>query len=473
MDSSRREPRRRRNPSVGALAVLPVFFDLNGKRVVVAGGSAAAAWKAELLAAAGAQVEVYAAAPSEEISEIADGALASLHLRSWVDDDLLGAAIALADAPEDEEAVRFAAAAKAAGVPYNIIDRPGLCSFQFGSIVERSPIVIGVSTAGAAPALAQAVRTRIEAALPQGLRDWAARAAEWRPKLRALRLGHDLRRRFWSSFAERAFAAASGEAPPASFEPLLVQARAPKDAGTIAGSVALVGAGPGDPELLTMKAVRILQSADVVLFDDLASPETVALARRESQKITVGKRGYKPSCTQEDITELMSRLAREGKRVVRLKGGDPMLFGRANEEIDRLLAEGVPCEVVPGVTSASAAAAALGRSLSERDIARRVQFVTAHAKDGRLPDDLDWSALADPKATTAVYMGVRTLPALVAKLMAAGLPADTPAAIVESASRADQAILRAHLSDLPQRAAQFAPKGPCLILIGQAMRSST
>ena len=221
--------------------------------------------------------------------------------------------------------------------------------------------------------------------------------------------------------------------------------------------------------MLTLKAVRALQSADVVLYDDLVSPRVVDMARREARRINVGKRGYKPSCTQEDISALIVSLALEGKRVARLKGGDPMIFGRANEEIAALNKAGVPVEVVPGVTSASAAAAALGASLTERDRARRVQFITAHGRDGRLPQDLDWAALADPRATTVVYMGVKTLGELADRLIARGLPPHTPAAMVERASWPDETVLRGTIADLPAKIAARETKGPGLILIGAAV----
>jgi uroporphyrin-III C-methyltransferase/precorrin-2 dehydrogenase/sirohydrochlorin ferrochelatase len=235
------------------------------------------------------------------------------------------------------------------------------------------------------------------------------------------------------------------------------------------GSVVLVGAGPGDPDLLTVKAVRALQSADVVLYDDLVSPRTVNAARREATRIAVGKRGYKPSCTQEDITALIVSLALEGKRVVRLKGGDPMIFGRAGEEIAGVLAAGIPLEIVPGVTAAAGAAASLGLSLTERETARRVQFITAHARNGRLPDDLAWTALTDPRATTVVYMGVKTLPALVERLLAEGLDPQTPGIVVERATWPDERRMSGPVSELPAIVAQARPSGPCLVLIGAAL----
>jgi uroporphyrin-III C-methyltransferase/precorrin-2 dehydrogenase/sirohydrochlorin ferrochelatase len=279
------------------------------------------------------------------------------------------------------------------------------------------------------------------------------------------------RRRFWEAFTREALTRPSDPPTAETRQALLDGIREPSTDKAL-GRVLLVGAGPGDPELLTLKAVRVLQSADVVLFDDLVSPDIVNMARREATRITVGKRGHKPSCGQDEISALLVSLARQGKKVVRLKGGDPAIFGRANEEIEALRAAGIPFEIVPGVTAASGAAAAAGVSLTERDLARRVQFITAHTKEGRLPDDLDWGAMADERATTAVYMGVRTLPLLVERLLATGMASDTPALFIESATRGDQRIIAAPIAELPARVAEAAPTGPSLVLIGAAMAHS-
>jgi uroporphyrin-III C-methyltransferase/precorrin-2 dehydrogenase/sirohydrochlorin ferrochelatase len=243
-----------------------------------------------------------------------------------------------------------------------------------------------------------------------------------------------------------------------------------EDAATAAqGEAILVGAGPGDSELLTLKAVRALQSADVILFDDLVSSAILDLARREARRVDVGKRGHGPSVGQDDISKLIVSLCREGKKVVRLKGGDPAIFGRGNEEIAAARAAGIPCSIIPGVTAAFAAAASLGVSLSEREKARRVQFVTAHGSDGLLPDGLDWPALCASDATTAVYMGVKTLPILVQRLIAEGLDPSTPAVMVENASRIDERRLAGALADMPEKVAAAAPSGPCLLLYGRAL----
>ncbi|MBV1706437.1 MAG: siroheme synthase CysG [Hyphomicrobiales bacterium] len=444
-DATPRQPGPARPTPIGELASLPLFFRLQDRQVLLVGAGTGADWKAELLTASGARVRRIA--------------------RDWQAGDLAGMALVIADLDDAAEAGRLVAAARALHIPVNIVDKPGLSDFQFGAIVERSPLVIGISTDGVAPILGQLLRARIEALIPQNLRDWLTSARLWRQQLRGLALPAAARRSFWERFARDAMRGESGPAEDFDHRIAALGARP-------AGSAVLVGAGPGDPELLTLKAVLALQSADVVLYDDLVAPRVLEMARREAERINVGKRGYKPSCTQADISALIVEHARAGKRVVRLKGGDPMIFGRANEEIAALRQASIPYEVVPGVTSAGAAAASLRASLTERDVARRVQFITAHGRDGHLPRDLDWAALADPRATTVVYMGVRTLPELVSRLLAAGLPPTTPAVVVERVSWPGERQLAASIADMPDRLARFAASGPCVIVIGEAMAAA-
>jgi uroporphyrin-III C-methyltransferase/precorrin-2 dehydrogenase/sirohydrochlorin ferrochelatase len=455
---------------IGELATLPVFFTLEDRRVILAGFSAGALWKAEVLQAAGARVDLFGNYRADDLAQFALGERVRHQHRHWIDADFKGAALAVGEFEAEAEASSFRAAAHRTGVPVNVVDRPALCDFQFGSIVNRSPLVIGISTAGAAPVFGQAVRAQIETLLPARFARWAEAARAWRPSLQALGLDFRGRRSFWEAFTRQALTR-PGESPSEELrDRLLKDVRDPAQ-GEL-GTVLLVGAGPGDPELLTLKAVRVLQSADVVLFDDLVPSAIVEMARREAARITVGKRGHKPSCGQDEISALLVKLAREGKKVVRLKGGDPTIFGRANEEIEALRAAGIPFEIVPGITAASGAAAAAGVSLTERDVARRVQFITAHTKEGRLPDDLDWQALADARATTAVYMGVKTLPMLIERLLASGISPSTPALFVESASRAEERVIAASVLDLPAKVAAAGPSGPGLVLIGTALGRS-
>src|SRR3954470_14270125 len=400
-----RTPVEARPPRMEKLARLPVFYALAGRRAVVAGGNAAAAWKAELLAAAGANVDVYTADPSDEMIQIANERIA-IHRREIEAADLAGAALAVGAFDDNADAAAFAAMARAAGVPVNVIDKPAFCDFSFGAIVNRSPLVIGISTDGAAPVFGQAIRAKLEALIPRGFARWAEAARQWRPRVQALALSFRERRRFWEQFTARAVS--DPERTPASsdIDTLIDRTRG---VGRDAGSVVRFGAGPGDPELMTLGAVRALQSADVILIDDLVSPQVLDFARREARKMMVGKTGHGPSCKQSEINDLMVKLASSGKRVVRLKGGDPMIFGRAGEEIAACRAANIPIEVVPGISAAQGAAARLLVSLTHRVEARRLQYVTGHDRDGNLPNDIDWRAVADPGATTIVYMPKKTL----------------------------------------------------------------
>jgi uroporphyrin-III C-methyltransferase/precorrin-2 dehydrogenase/sirohydrochlorin ferrochelatase len=458
-----------RPPRMEALARLPVFFALTGKRAVVAGGSAAAAWKAELLAASGASVDIYAVDPSEELVEAAAPARITIHHRAIEAADLDGAAMAIGAFEDDGQAAAFATMARRAGVPVNVIDKPAFCDFSFGSIVNRSPLVIGISTDGAAPVFGQAIRARLEALIPRGFARWAQAARQWRPRVQALALSFRERRRFWEKFTERAVAEPERTPDQGDIDDLMADTRG---ATPDAGSVVLVGAGPGDPELLTLRAVRALQSADVILIDDLVAREVLDFARREAKKMMVGKTGHGPACKQSEINELMIKLAKSGKRVVRLKGGDPMIFGRAGEEIAACRAANIPVEVVPGISAAQGAASRLLVSLTHRAQARRVQYVTGHDRDGKLPSDIDWRSLADPAATTIVYMPKKTLRLLSEHAIAQGLDPSTPAVAVANATRPNEAMIAATVGTIAEKIEASALDGPVLVMIGRVLASA-
>jgi uroporphyrin-III C-methyltransferase/precorrin-2 dehydrogenase/sirohydrochlorin ferrochelatase len=341
---------------MAALVRLPVFFALAGKRVVVAGGGSAAAWKAELLSAAGAAVDVFAVDPSDEIVEATSQAPQrpiELHRRPVEAADLAGAALAIGSFVNDDEAAQFAALARQMGVPVNVIDKPAHCDFAFGAIINRSPLVVGISTDGAAPAVAQAIRSWFETLLPQGFARWAKAARRWRVHVLTVALSPPEQRRFWQRFTARALA--QPNRPPAELDIEMLLSDTREVDGKGMGSVVLVGAGPGDPELLTLRAVRALQSADVILFDKLVAPAILDFARREARKVLVGKTGHGPSCQRD--TDLMIKLAREGKQVVCVKGGDAIIFSRIEEVVDACRAADIPIEIVPGISAAQGAAA--------------------------------------------------------------------------------------------------------------------
>jgi uroporphyrin-III C-methyltransferase/precorrin-2 dehydrogenase/sirohydrochlorin ferrochelatase len=284
--------------------------------------------------------------------------------------------------------------------------------------------------------------------------------------VQALALSFRERRRFWERFTERAVAEPERAPAQADIDALLADTRG---VAREAGSVVLVGAGPGDPELLTLRAVRALQSADVILIDDLVSPEVLDFARREAKKMMVGKTGHGPACKQSEINDLMVKLAKSGKRVVRLKGGDPMIFGRAGEEIAACRAANIAVEVVPGISAAQGAASRLLVSLTHRAQARRVQYITGHDRDGRLPADIDWQSLADPAATTVVYMPKKTLRLLSERAIAHGLDPAMPAVAVANATRPDQAIVAATIATIADEIEACNLGSPVLVMIGRVL----
>lgn len=456
------------------LAKLPVFWDLNGKPVVLSGGSDAAAWKAELLLACGAQLHLYC--PQQQCGEAILSLMARVlpnpaaaiihHATEWSAECFQGAVLAIADCDDEQDAEVFFEAAKRAGVPANVIDKPQFCQFQFGSIVNRSPVVVAISTDGAAPIMAQAIRRRIETLLPLSLQKWADMAQHIREHVNGSLAPGNARRNFWERFVDRAFTESADNQMK---EKLLSDIGG---AGKLAtgryGKVTLVGAGPGDAELLTLKAVRALQAADIILFDDLVSDEVLELARREAKRMLVGKRGGRTSCKQEDINAMMINFAKAGKRVVRLKSGDPMIFGRAGEEIAALEAEDIPVEILPGITAASAMASRLGVSLTHRDHAQSVRFVTGHSRKGHLPENLDWQSLADATVTTIFYMSGRTAPAIKTSLLQHGMSSDTPVVIMRAITRAREQRWCGQLSDLDKAMIEIGVDEPVLIGIGNA-----
>jgi len=423
----------------------PAFLDLRDRMVLVLGTGEVAERKAAPLREAGATIRT--AANFDPVL-------------------LDGVALAVgADAPEVDLRA-LSAAAQARGIPVNIVDRPELCSFITPAIVDRDPVIVAVSTGGAAPVLARLLRQRVEAVLPPGLGRLAALAEKFQAAVRKKLPDLAARRRFLDGVLTGAPAtlALANRLPEA--EAAFADALDAADANP-PGVVYLVGAGPGAADLLTLRALRLLGEADVIVHDRLVTPEVLAMARRDAERIFVGKARANHCLPQDDINALLVRLARQGKRVIRLKGGDPFVFGRGGEEAAALAAAGITCEVVPGVTAALACAAGAGIPLTHRDCARSVTFVTGHTRDGRL--DIDALALARPGQTLAIYMGVVTLPALRDQLFAAGLDPTTPAALIEAGGTDAQRVLEGTLPELAARAVAWVSGAPALLLVGQAV----
>ncbi|HVJ11875.1 MAG TPA: siroheme synthase CysG, partial [Burkholderiales bacterium] len=360
---------------------------------------------------------------------------------------------AATDDPAVNEAV--SAAARALRIPVNVADNAALSSFIMPSVVDRAPLQIAISSAGSSPVLARKVRALIEAAVPFALGRLAALIGKYRARSKQRFPDPEVRRRFWERVVDKGLSGHEVD--------IEAEMRGPVSTD---GFVSLVGAGPGDPELLTLRALRVMQSARVVLYDHLVSPQLVDLARRDAERMYVGKEQDNHALPQGEINALLVRLAREGKRVVRLKGGDPFIFGRGGEEIEALVEHGVAFEVVPGITAAAGAASYAGIPLTHRDYAQSCVFVTGHLKNGAA--QLDWPALTRPKQTVAVYMGVGALPQICRGLIEHGLPPSTPAALVEKATLPGQRVSAGTLADLPELAQ--AAKPPALLIVGDVVR---
>jgi len=446
---------------------LPIFLELRERPAVVVGGGAVAARRAELLVKAGARVTVYAAALSDDFRGLPGAPNFRHEARDPAAKDFADSAlcfVATEDARLSAEARR---AAKAAGALVNVADRPRLCDFIMPSIVDRSPLVIAISTGGASPILGRMLKARLESLIPAAYGGLARLTGAFRDAVAKAIPSPVMRRRFWEAVldgpvGERALAgddrAADAELARAIERAAAESAEAPR------GEVYLVGAGPGDPDLLTFRALRLMQKADVVLYDRLTDEGVMNLVRREAERIYVGKQPDDHELPQTEISALLVKLAKEGRRVLRLKGGDPFMFGRGGEEIEALAAEGIPFQVCPGVTAAIGAAAYAGIPLTHRDHAQSCVFVTGHGKDGKIA--LDWGVLLQPRQTVAIYMGLRNLEALTREFIAHGADADLPAAIVDSATRAAQRVVVGTLGTLAAKAAKAKLTGPAIIIIG-------
>jgi uroporphyrin-III C-methyltransferase / precorrin-2 dehydrogenase / sirohydrochlorin ferrochelatase len=441
----------------------PVFADLNGADVLVVGGGEQAAQKVRLLRKTGARIIVVAEAVCEELAALARQGAIDLVRRGFRANDARGRRlvyVATGDRALDAAAAR---AATARGVPVNVVDGPDLSTFITPAIVDRSPVTVAIGTEGAAPVLARDIRARVEALLPANLGTLAARAQELRQRVTDAVTDPRARRRLWERLLQGGF----GHAVLSGAEPIAERILADElEAGKRqhAGRVALIGCGPGDPDLLTLKALQRLQEADVLVIDRLVDPRIVDYARRDAERIFVGKDPHGASTPQAEIDRILVREAQAGKIVARLKGGDPFIFGRAAEEMAALQRAGIPVEVVPGVTAAHACAARIGLPVTLREHVRQFTVVTGATADG-LPD-LDWAALAAPGAACAIYMGVGNAPLIRRNLLAAGVDPQTPVVLVENGTRDDERAAATTLRELADCVSQLGFVGPAIIFVG-------
>ncbi|HSI22592.1 MAG TPA: siroheme synthase CysG [Methylophilaceae bacterium] len=443
---------------------LPVFMKLRGRTSVVIGGGEVALRKVVMLLKADATVTVVSPELCPELADWqAQGRL--VHVAARFEPPQLDGAQLVIAATDDEEVNRqVSIAAQARNIPVNVVDAPELCTFVVPSVVDRSPIVIAVSSGGKAPVLARLVRARLETLIPASYGRLALLAGEFRDKVKTRFPTSQQRRIFWENvfqgpIAERVF---SGQEQSARQE-LHAVLEGTSDV-THRGEVYLVGGGPGDPDLLTFRALRLMQQCDVVVYDKLVSQPVMELVRRDAERIYVGKQRDQHTLQQEDINHLLVRLAQEGKRVLRLKGGDPFIFGRGGEEIETLMENGIPFQVVPGITAASGVASYAGIPLTHRDHAQSCIFATGHLRDGTV--DLDWPVLARPRQTIVIYMGLVGLPEICRQLAAHGLPASTPAAVVQQGTLPQQRVVVSDLANLAHEVEVAGLHAPCLTIIG-------
>jgi uroporphyrin-III C-methyltransferase/precorrin-2 dehydrogenase/sirohydrochlorin ferrochelatase len=447
----------------------PVFLNLEGRPCLLVGGGTVATRKARSLLAAGAKLSVVAPDLSPQLSRhVAAGEITHLdeHFRR---EHLAGQWLAVHATDDPGLATEVFDAANDARIFCNSVDDKSRCTYVTPAIIDRSPVIVAVSTGGAAPLLARKIRAQIESVLPARLGRLAALAAEWRARVR--RRIKDLigRRRFWEEVFDGAVSdemlAGRTQSARRRFVCLLDEATHLRKRE---GEAWLIGAGPGDPGLLTMRALQLMQRADVIVHDRLVSEEVLALARRDAERISVGKTPGCKSTTQDEINELLIGLVREGKRVCRLKGGDPFIFGRGGEEIEALSAAGVRYQVVPGITAAAGCAAYSGIPLTHREVAQSVVLLTAHGKNS--VDRLDWASLARDRQTLAIYMAVRRFPDIRRKLIQFGRSPETPIAIIENGTSDNQRIIHGRLGDLTDLAGRHDVVAPAILIVGEVAK---
>ncbi|AJQ56502.1 TPA: uroporphyrinogen-III C-methyltransferase [Aeromonas hydrophila] len=443
---------------------LPIFCRLDNKPVLLVGGGEVAERKARLLLDAGAQLTVVAPELDPELAELAANGSIEWLAGEFAPQQLTGKWLVVAATDRREVNALVYQSANQARIFANVVDDPKRSSFIMPSIIDRSPLMVAISSGGKAPVLARLLREKLEALLPQHLGAVAAFAGSLRERVKARFASMGERRRFWERLlgADRlGQALARGDS--ASANQLADSLFA--DESQTGGEVVLVGAGPGDPGLLTLHALRQMQQADVVVYDRLVSYEVMALVRRDAKRIFVGKQAGNHCVPQEGINQLLLDEAKKGQRVVRLKGGDPFIFGRGGEELETLVGSGIGFQVVPGITAASGCAAYAGIPLTHRDHAQSVRFVTAHGKGGA--QDLDWPLLAKDKQTLVFYMGLSSCATIREQLLTHGKAGDTPVALIERGTQPSQRVIRGTLDQLSELA--VGVESPALIMVGSVV----
>jgi len=443
----------------------PLFIDLKKQSCLVIGAGEVATRKIELLAKAGASISVIAPDICKNIQELADNNRhVTLLQKEFSPDDVQRQRLIISATNNSAVNKLVAQTANQHNIPVNVVDSPELCSFIVPAIIDRSPIVAAVSSGGASPVLARLLRSKLESLIPPAFGRLAQLANKYRATVKENINPPAQRRIFWENVLQGSIAELFYSGKEEEAESRLQQAISNKTTLDLQGEVYLVGAGPGDPDLLTFRALRLMQQADVVVYDRLVSKEILALVRRDSELIYVGKQRDNHSLPQESINALLARLAKSGKRVVRLKGGDPFIFGRGAEEIETLVQENINFQVVPGITAASGCATYAGIPLTHRDHAQSCTFVTGHLKDNSI--NLNWEQLAAPNQTIVIYMGLVGLKTICESLIQHGASADLPIALIQQGTTHTQRVITATLSSIHQTIEQENIHPPTLFIIG-------
>ncbi|MER0169740.1 MAG: uroporphyrinogen-III C-methyltransferase [Nitrosomonas sp.] len=447
---------------------LPVFLNIKNKACLVVGGGEVATRKVMLLLQTGAHVSVVSPELSSALNEFHAQGKIKHHAEFFQSGHLEDIVLVIAATDDRDTNRQVSAAAQQRQIPINVVDNPDLCTFIMPSIVDRSPLLIAISSGGQSPVLARLLRAQLETMIPAAYGHLAAMAGKFREHVKQHFTHPEKRRIFWEKTLQGQFSEMVLAGQDEAAQDYLLQSLQQEKDEPPQGEVYLVGAGPGNPDLLTFRAMRLMQQADVVVYDRLVSPAILDMVRRDAERIYAGKERNRHTLQQESINQLLVRLAQEGKRVLRLKGGDPFIFGRGGEEIETLAAHRIPFQVVPGITAASGVAAYAGIPLTHRDYAQSCIFVTGHLKNNSI--DLDWPHLARPNQTIVIYMGLLGLPVLCQQLIVHGLLDSTPAAIIQQGTTQKQRIVTGTLQTLPELAEAAHLTPPTLIIVGQVVK---
>ena len=448
--------------------LLPIFLNIKNKKCVVVGGGEVAFRKATLLLRAGADLHIVAPLVSDELRKLRVDRDCTITLKKFEEADLNDAVLVVAATDDLEINERISVIASKLNIPVNVVDQPHLCSFIMPSIVDRSPIVVAISSGGTSPILTRKLKELNETMIPERIDKLAELLGSFRGRVKNEIDDFSERIRFWENVLD-------SEIPELVYNGQNDEARSALDnwltnpqSDRVGGEVYLVGAGPGDPDLLTLRALRLMHKADVVLYDRLVSPEILLKLRPDAQKIYVGKRSADHAMPQETINEMLVRLAKESKRVLRLKGGDPFIFGRGGEELESLAAAGIPFQIVPGITAASGCASYAGIPLTHRDYSQSVRFLTGHTKDGRVP--LEWDILVKEQQTLVFYMGLAGLPFICDQLLKHGMSSTTPAAVIQQGTTQNQKVVVGSLDRIAGLAVEKEIQAPTIIIIGEVVK---